>query len=49
MADPKVVRLRDVTTGVVVQTTEENAANLSGFEPAEDEGKSTSRRSSSSK
>ncbi|HET6865462.1 MAG TPA: hypothetical protein VFH80_06045 [Solirubrobacteraceae bacterium] len=47
MAEPKVVRLRDLTTGVVVQTTEDVAANLSGYEPAEAEEKSTGRRSSS--
>lgn len=29
---PKVVRLRNTLTGVVVQTTEDNAGRLSGFE-----------------
>lgn len=32
MADVKTVRLRSVTTGVVVETSEENAARLAGFE-----------------
>jgi hypothetical protein len=40
-----VVRLRSVTTGVVVETTEENAARLgSAFEPVESK---TAKRSSS--
>lgn len=37
----KVVRLRDVVSGAVVETSEENAERLSGFEPV--------KKSSSSK
>jgi hypothetical protein len=34
MADkPKMVRLRNTETGVVVETTEENAARIRGYEP----------------
>ena len=48
MADKvKTVRLRDVVTGAVVETSEENAGRLSGFEPAE--SKSTAKKSSSKK
>lgn len=44
MADSKVIRLRDVVSGAVVSTSEENAARLSGFEPVE---KQAAKRSSS--
>lgn len=44
MAAPKVVRLRDVVSGAVVETSEENAARLNGFEPAE--AKATKKSSS---
>lgn len=46
MADRKTVRLRNVTTGVVVETSEENATRLTGYEPAESK---TTRKASSSK
>lgn len=32
MADVKTVRLRNITSGVVVETTEDNAARVPGFE-----------------
>ena len=47
MAAPKIVRLRDVVSGAVVETSEENAARLNGFDPVE--AKSTAKKSSSKK
>jgi hypothetical protein len=44
MADKvKTVRLRDVVSGAVVETSEENAERLNGFESIE--SKSTAKRS----
>lgn len=45
MADVKLVRLRSITTGVVVETSEANAGRLVGFEPVEKAGKSPSKKS----
>ena len=49
MAKPKVVRLRNTKTGVVVETSEANAARLPGFEPVKASSSSSSKGSTSSK
>lgn len=42
MADkPKLVRMQNTETGVVVETTEDVAGRLSGFEPVKKAAKST--------
>lgn len=40
MAAPKVVRLQNTKTGVVVETSEENAGRLAGYEPVSGSSKS---------
>lgn len=47
--EPKLVRLTNSKTGVVVQTTEDNAGRLSGFEPEKATSKSTPSSKSSDK
>ena len=46
--ESKVLRLRDVNSGVVVQVDEETAANLDGFEPADAKPAAKKAASSSS-
>lgn len=44
MADkPKLVRLQNTKTGVVVETTEDNAGRLSGYEPVKKATKATEK------
>lgn len=46
MADkPKVVRLVNAKTGVLVETTDTIAANLSGFEPEKKSAKAAEKSS----
>lgn len=43
MAEVKTVRLANTKTGVVVTTSEDNAARLTGFEPVKKAAKATEK------
>ena len=45
MGSPKVVRLRNITSGVVVETTEDNAARVPGFEVEKPAPKRSAKKS----